>query len=90
MKKTVYEIRKSSIELIYKRPEDLSAVVAGCSIYDDPQPEIIKRFEDRAEALEAFADYKSIFRYMHYTFHYIYLYEYALFEEELEIDEDGE
>ena len=90
MKKTVYEIRKSSIELIYMRPEDLSAVVAGCSIYDDPEPELIKRFEDRTEALETFADYKSEFSYMHYTFHYIYVYEYALFEEELEIDEEGE
>lgn len=89
MKKVTYELSRYTEEVIVKRPKDLNKIFEGCSL-DCGDPVLIRRFENETEALEALKAYRTEVKKMHHVFTYFDITEYAVCEQDVEVDEDGE
>lgn len=91
MKKTVFEIYHTSGEITLRTESDLNALVQGCTL-DHPDPRLIRTYSDRAAAFVAFKKLRSDVRIIEsfYGGYLILVEEYTLYEQEYEVDEDGE
>ena len=91
MKKTVFEIYQTFGEITLRTESDLNALVQGCTL-DHPDPRLIRTYSDRAAAFAAFEKLRSDVRIIEsfYGGYLILVEEYTLYEQEYEVDEDGE
>jgi hypothetical protein len=92
--KTRITIVRNSCKYNIRRASDLSAIVPGCTIFEvDTNPETLGRFETTEAAKAALASYASDIRAYDARSQRGYLVnvtEYAVVEEDIEIDEDGD
>lgn len=89
MSKATYELNRYSAEIHVRRPEDLDKIFEGCTLYDS-SPELIQKFDTEAEALDALKAYSTKVKYYSSSVPYFLVTEYAVCEQDVEVDEDGE
>ena len=89
MKKTIYEIYKHHKEV---RAHDYVGYEQGMTL-DDTDPELILRFDTLEEAMKEIKNpyYQSDVSFLQYSpFNLYHVTEFILWEQEVEIDDDGE
>lgn len=84
----VFEIWKNNVE--YKALE-FSSYESGMTIGRDGDPQFLQRFSTKEEAEEEFKRYhSSVCHGSSCAFRLVYVEEYVLWRQEIEIDEDGD
>ena len=91
MKKTFYDLMSNSAEI---RGRVDKAIYHGCVVDEllrscaDCGGDLIKRFDDKDEALKALSNYTTIIR--EYGYHFFLVEEFYVEENTYDIDEDGD